>query len=568
MFLVDMSSVEDNIFLLIVKMPGISCPYGSSGSGALTQLIAQGALDQYLSANASFTFWKVRYNKHTNFAMEAIAQPFNTSVSFGGESQITLNRNGDLIYFMYVVIDLPGITACVSEGDNCMPGMGSGQFPAASNPCNPCEMADKEAYASFLSNDPSMETFDGHSCADAYNAGADMPVNSQCFAAAKARWARANYGSCAPLACCEPASDCPWDCCHDLEPNPENADCNALGGNKPCNSGGCGGLAGPSCPVWCHWTNAIGQFLIRCARIVIGGSTIDTLYNDFLFMWEELTGKSGKRLCEMIGKRYTRTQLICDSRHNRQLWTPLPFWFTMHSGQALALASLQFHGVMISVEFESLSKCVIVSNKDVRVTNCKTGCCLTPNDLSAYLETTYIYLDTVERDRFATTHYEVLIVQNQAYVQQTANSQVRMQLNFNHPCSEIIFAVRRKCQESANNWFNFSGHDNRDPVVSAALFLNNQARFSNKPGAWFRLVQPYQYHTNVPDAFVYCYSFALHPEDSSPSGSCNFSRIDHVDLTLQLQDSIGSEQVTIMVFARNWNVLRFREGLAGIAYTN
>lgn len=67
---------------------------GSSGNGTLTQLIAVGALDQYLSANATFTFWKIRYNKHTNFALESIGQPFNTAVAFGSESQITLNRNG------------------------------------------------------------------------------------------------------------------------------------------------------------------------------------------------------------------------------------------------------------------------------------------------------------------------------------------------------------------------------------------------------------------------------------------------------------------------------------------
>ena len=42
----------------------------------------------------------------------------------------------------------------------------------------------------------------------------------------------------------------------------------------------------------------------------VGREGFDSLYNDFLFMWEELTGKSGRRLTEMIGKRYTRTQLI------------------------------------------------------------------------------------------------------------------------------------------------------------------------------------------------------------------------------------------------------------------
>ena len=81
-------------------------------------------------------------------------------------------------------------------------------------------------------------------------------------------------------------------------------------------------------------------------------------------------------------------------------------------------------------------------------------------------------------------------------------------------------------------------------------------------------MQPYQHHSNIPDCFIYVFSFALHPEESHPSGSCNFSRIDHVDLNLQLQDGLGKEQVSVIVFARNWNILRFREGLAGLAFAN
>ena len=115
---------------------------------------------------------------------------------------------------------------------------------------------------------------------------------------------------------------------------------------------------------------------------------------------------------------------------------------------------------------------------------------------------------------------------------------------------------------------NFSGIDSKDPIVSAALYLNNQARFSNKSAAYFRMVQPFQFHMNIPDCHIYNYSFALHPEDPSPSGSCNFSRIDHVDMAFQLQDGLGKEQVSILIFARNWNILRFRDGLCGLAYAN
>tara|TARA_B110000046_G_scaffold83623_1_gene91811 strand:+ start:1358 stop:2860 length:1503 start_codon:yes stop_codon:yes gene_type:complete len=494
---------------------------GSNGAGALTQLIAQGAIDQYLSQGASFTFWKVKYNKHTPFALESISQPFNTSVSFGTESQVTLNRNGDLVYFQYIVISLPGITACQAASD-CSGIQGAGQFPYWGQPCNPCGEADKAVYEDYLS--------DGYS-------EASCDTKKEKMRNAKNRWNRDKYGACVSLECCEENDDdCPTNVCGE--------------------------------DIYCHWTNDVGQFIVKCARIVIGGSVIDQLWNDLLFMWEELSGRSGRRLIEMTGKAYSRTQLVCESRSARILYCPMPWWFTQHSGQALALASLQFHGVQLHVEWERLEKCIVVSGPGVVVKNCSTACCITSNDLSACVESTFVFLDVAERDRFATTQYEVLIVQHQCFHQSFCQSQIRVSLAFNHPIIELIWAVRRHCHEKCNSWYNFSGIDQKDPIVSAALHLNNQARFSNKSAAYFRMVVPYQAHMNIPDCHIYNYSFALHPEDPSPSGSCNFSRIDHVDMVFQLQEGLGKEQVTLLIFARNWNILRFRDGLAGLAYAN
>lgn len=82
---------------------GVSASLG----GALTQLIALGAADKYLTPNASITFWRFRYNKYTNFACEAIEQPFNSQVMFGSDTMLTSNRTGDPIYWTYVIIDLP-----------------------------------------------------------------------------------------------------------------------------------------------------------------------------------------------------------------------------------------------------------------------------------------------------------------------------------------------------------------------------------------------------------------------------------------------------------------------------
>lgn len=316
--------------------------------------------------------------------------------------------------------------------------------------------------------------------------------------------------------------------------------------------------------MWAAWANCVGQLIVKCASIVIGGSTIDSLTSEFCYMWHELTQK--KDISQMIGKCADMNELIGFSCEKRLMYVPLPFWFTQTSGQALSLASLQFHGVQVQVEFERLENCITVSHPGVKVHNCSTRAPITSSDISAAIETTYVYLDTEERNKFATTHFEQLIVQVQQYSITNQNSQIRMPLNFNHPVIELMFAVRRSVHERSNDFFNFAGMDNRDIVLKSSLTLNGQYRWSEKPGQYLRLIQPYQYHTNVPEAFIYVYSFALHPEEPTPSGSVNCSRIDHVDLILNLQEGVGT--VTVIVFARSWNILRYREGLCGLAFCN
>jgi hypothetical protein len=497
---------------------------GAAGAGSLTQLIGVGALDAYLTQNPQHTYWKLSYKKHTAFALEAIAQPFQSTVGFGSECQITLNRSGDMVFYQYVIVDLPGIVACDAQNDSSCAGIApGGQFPMyMDQSCAPCAKYDEAAVAEFLG--------------DGFTDATDSE-KARRLSKAKDQWLRTRYGAGTSLQCGEEVDDCPDVLCPELN------------------------------GVWAHYTNDIGHWLVKTARIVIGGSVVDTLHSEFLFVWEELCGRAGRRLTEMVGKRFTRTQLILDSRQRRTLYIPLPFFYCQTAGNALPLASLQFHGVQLFIEFARLEHCVVVSGNNVVVKNADTGTALANTDLTACLESTYVYLDNAEREKFSTRHFEVLITQTQAYTQQSTNSQVRINLTFNHPCLELIWLVRRQCQERANNWYNFSGIDGRDPVESASLNLNNQPRF-NKPGSWFRLVQPYQHHTNIPDVFIYVFSFALFPESEVPSGSCNLSRIDHVDLNLTLQQDLGKEQVTILVYCRNWNILRFREGLAGLAYAN
>ena len=79
--------------------------------GGLMQLVAYGAQDIYLTGNPQITFFKVVYRRHTNFAIEAIEQTFNGVAAVGSKFTVTIARNGDLLYRVYLdtVLAVAGI---------------------------------------------------------------------------------------------------------------------------------------------------------------------------------------------------------------------------------------------------------------------------------------------------------------------------------------------------------------------------------------------------------------------------------------------------------------------------
>jgi hypothetical protein len=88
-------------------------------NGGLLQLVAYGAQDVYLTANPQITFFKQLYRRHSNFAMEAIEQPFNGIANFGKRVTATVARNGDLATKMYIQVTLPSVDSTDFGTDIC-----------------------------------------------------------------------------------------------------------------------------------------------------------------------------------------------------------------------------------------------------------------------------------------------------------------------------------------------------------------------------------------------------------------------------------------------------------------
>jgi len=356
----------------------------------------------------------------------------------------------------------------------------------------------------------------------------------------------------------------------------------------------------PAVPTGLHahdvWVDYVGHALINSVEVTIGGQTVDKHYGDWLHIWYQLSSKNKEGYEKMIGARVSEDQ--------QTLYIPLAFWWNRSPGMALPLIALQYHEVKITISFNERNHCVKKAVWD----QCSS---LSISKASLYVD--FIYIDTEERKRFAQSSHEYLVQQLQFTGEEsvTGNQPKKVNINFNHPCKELIWVIQPDANNNRNpavaeepRLFDYSAtSESHGPVdadygeihiaedsglvlegdagvgivsqgrsgtvKSAKIQLNGHDRISERPGSYFNLVQPYQHHTNVPRDGIYCYSFALEPESDQPSGSCNMSRIDVATLVLNMNSfHPTNENGKIRVYATNFNVLRIMGGMGGLAFAN
>jgi len=84
--------------------------------------------------------------------------------------------------------------------------------------------------------------------------------------------------------------------------------------------------------------------------------------------------------------------------------------------------------------------------------------------------------------------------------------------------------------------FNYGNFINRsdNPIVSSSFQLNGKNRFQERDGYFYNYLQPYYYFKNSPSDGVNIYTFSLNPEDIQPSGTINLGNISNKDLSTTL----------------------------------
>lgn len=216
----------------------------------------------------------------------------------------------------------------------------------------------------------------------------------------------------------------------------------------------------------------------------------------------------------------------------------IPFFFSEDWTKSLPLVALQYHAVEIRIK-------------------CRSN--FTPL-ATPKVYGTYIYLDTTEREFFVNDEHELLITQLQFQPMNNTDTDIDLTY-FNHPVKSLHLASSSVDGTSWSSQYTFD---------TATMYINGNPLFENMSNVYHHNVVPEMHTSNLPistldSAPLYTWPFCLNMNKSQPSGTLNFSRIDNAKLSLKSPS--GGGDIT-RVYAVNYNILRVKNGMAGVAFGN
>lgn len=526
--------------------------------GASLQLSLYGNQDILLTGAPQVTYFKLIYRRHTLFSMESGEQVFQSTADFGRRTQCPITRSGDLVSDVWLQVTLPNLEDFRYD---------TAQTPTATVPGIASARWTSSTTARVKINAPTAAITPVPNASVRYRVTLDPPTEN-----ATEFFYSSGTTPVVELTGLDSTQQYTVTVRREQEVN------------DVVDAGTASAESDPEDIVSIRWTNSIGHALLRSAEVEIGGVRIDRHESDYLDILSELTTPEEKRTGfeSMIGK-YPSYDLYDNSfQESRTLFIPLKFFFNRSPGLSLPLVSLAYHNCVLNFEFRNYTELVRSTVPITTLTHITTG---TQPSMECRLYCNFILLDTEERRRFASSPMEYLIEQCQFLGDKpiiidnaNPNLNVKAEMNFSHPVKELMWVYNFSTTYNSNinameystlgnDYFNYNlPNSTEDPILDAKIMLNGHDRTVSRPAQYYRLVQPYQHHTRIPSKKIYTFSFALHPEDMQPSGTCNFSRTDTAHLVLNMNPSLLNTKGRLRIFANSYNVFRVASGLGGLAF--
>ena len=367
-------------------------------------------------------------------------------------------------------------------------------------------------------------------------------------------------------------------------------------------------------------TNWIAERAIAAVELTIGGQRIDKHYQTWWRLYAELFLTESDKIA--WGKMTTAVNSTVTTSVNNRVFLPLLFFFNRNPGLYLPLIALQYHEVRLDFDLTTYYDKYFGTTNAFEVW--ANYIYLDTEERRRFAQKGHEYLiEQVQHTggdslsgaqntvRLSFNHPVKELIWCYQNGSQTNSTNLNGMWNFSTGCANVQVTANTAlvlsqgavlphalgapmitsniAQSGASN-LNFSATigaygwiEEGIQVASAAtglgqsaievgpmrdfkLILNGQDRFKEQFGKYFNQYQPYVYHSGTPYPGIYVYSFALQPEEHQPTGTCNFSRIDNAQVSVQMK---SNNQATLQkLFAVNYNILRIQSGMGGLAFSN
>jgi hypothetical protein len=295
-----------------------------------------------------------------------------------------------------------------------------------------------------------------------------------------------------------------------------------------------------------NWTNVIDKI-----ELLVGGQIVDTQDITWMTSVEAVTG------AQNFSQRFLNNGTGPTNITNGFL--PLKFFFCKDWNVSLPLVALQYHDVEIRITWST----------NLGTTLALTGLPATAAYSTFQYEawTNFVYLDQAEREYFANTPMDLLITQMNRIPIATGNMQ---ELALAHPIKFLAF--------QSNNYTNSYGVGTAQiPAVDYQFKTQINGVDIGDSRSMFQWIDvpqyyhtPYGYNHGGATANVALISYCLDTSKLQPTGTLNFSRID----TYRIVAPAGVSLSTLAggngryFYAMNYNVLRIKDGMGGLLYSN
>lgn len=491
--------------------------------GGLFQLAAYGIENYYLTEDPQITYFKIVYRRHTNFSIEPIPQFFNIKANFSNRVSCTISKIGDLINRTYIVIDLPNIPTLPNNAKvRWINNIGYGLIKTVE-----FEVGGKiidSSYGDWLYiwNELNKRDLD-----DIIGNVPELIEYSS---------SKNGYRLYVPLSfyfCRNVSLSLPIIA---LEYNEVkiNVEFNDI---SSCL------IVGPT-----HYICLEDSICLFKPYEML---QIDDTDNYVQFINFDISSlKMGYiKMNNNVGLTVGAILTGLETKYQTKVYDP---------------STNQFKMIKTNDEILNLTKSNMTFRNIYNLTL-----------VDAYLLVDYVYLDNLERLKFAKSNHEYLIdvcqFDNDKMI---FNSNNKIKIGYFNPTKEIIiraqydYMINDYYKDTFNYTTSFNPKNAKSLIKKMMIKLNGFNREIDYDKMFYTYIQALQHHNSLPPLGLFMYSFSLKPFDSQPSGSCNFSKIDDITIDITVEPISYNRTAKIKIYAFSWNIFRIMDGIGGLVFSS